>query len=29
MGIFCGNCGARVEDTAKVCGNCGAIIQQD
>lgn len=29
MGVFCGNCGARVGDTAKVCGNCGAIIQQD
>lgn len=23
MAKFCGNCGARMEDSAKVCGNCG------
>lgn len=27
MSKFCGNCGTRLEDTAKVCGNCGTILE--
>lgn len=29
MSKFCGNCGAQVEDDARVCGNCGAVLSKD
>lgn len=26
MAKFCGNCGAKLDDSAKVCGNCGTPV---
>lgn len=26
MSKFCGNCGAKLEDDARVCGNCGTPL---
>lgn len=27
--VFCGNCGAQVEDGVKFCHNCGAKIEAE
>lgn len=27
MSKFCGNCGTKLDDTAKVCGNCGTPLE--
>lgn len=29
MAKFCGNCGAKLDDSAKVCGNCGIHLENN
>ena len=29
MAKFCGNCGAKMNDSAKVCGQCGTPVDPD
>lgn len=29
MSKFCGNCGAKLDDDAKVCGNCGTPVSEE
>lgn len=29
MAKYCGNCGAKLEDSDKICGQCGMLVNNE